>query len=203
MGVEHVALAVVAFFAGAMPFSLWVGFAFLRVDIRDYGDGNPGTFNVIRAGGVKWGGLALMLDISKGAAPVGLAAYVFDMTGAGLVLIAVAPVFGHAFSPFLKFKGGKAIATTGGMMIGLSLWQMPLVGMAALTFWYLVLTRSGWAVLLTAACVIAYLLLIAAPVEWLAAMGIITLLMIYNHRAELTEPPRLKWLAGSSQEGAS
>ncbi|TVR23331.1 MAG: glycerol-3-phosphate acyltransferase [Anaerolineaceae bacterium] len=198
MGVEHVVLVLVAFFAGAMPFSLWVGFAFLRVDIRDYGDGNPGTFNVIRAGGVKWGGLALMLDISKGAAPVGLAAYIFNMTGAGLVLIAVAPVFGHAFSPFLHFKGGKAIATTGGMMIGLSLWQMPLVAMVALTFWYLVLTRSGWAVMFTAACVIAYLLLTAAPVEWLAAMGIITLLMIYNHRTELTDPPRLKLLTRSA-----
>ncbi len=192
MTVELALFALAAFAVGAIPFSLFVGFVFLGVDIRNYGDGNPGTFNVIRAGGVAWGGLALMLDVSKGAAPVGLATHIFNISGWPLIAIALAPILGHAFSPFLKFQGGKAIATTGGVMIGLSLWQMPLVGMIALVLWYILLTSSGWAVMFTLATVMVYLFITNAPVEWVGTITLVALLMIYKHRAELVHPPKFK-----------
>jgi acyl phosphate:glycerol-3-phosphate acyltransferase len=184
--------ALVAYLIGAIPFALWIGFAALKVDIRDYGDGNPGTFNVIRAGGIGWGGLALLLDISKGAAPVGLAAVVFEIDGWPLVLISLAPVLGHAFSPFLGFQGGKAIAATGGVLIGLSLIELPLVGLPALTIFYLTLTSSGWAVILTNLVLLVYILLRTSPVEWFVTLSLILVLMTYKHRDELTALPRLR-----------
>lgn len=189
--IETLVLTLIGFLLGALPFSVWIGRRFLGKDIRAYGDGNPGTFNVIRAGGIGWGGLALLLDISKGAIPSGLAVYVFDWDGLRLVPVAIAPVLGHAFSPFLGFKGGKAIATTGGMWIGLTLWHVPVVGMIALTFWYMVLTSSGWAVIFTVVSILVFLLMWFGSnsgtlyLIWLCS----TLLFIYKHRHELVHRP--------------
>jgi acyl phosphate:glycerol-3-phosphate acyltransferase len=188
--------AAVAFALGAMPFALWVGRAALGVDIRDYGDGNPGTFNVMRAGGgLTWTGLALMLDISKSAAPTGFAVHVLGVEGWPLVIIALAPVLGHMFSPFLTYRGGKAIAATGGMFIGLSLLELPIVGLPLLVVWYVALTSSGWAVMLTDTGVIAYILLADRPPEWLIIMLILSGLLAYKHRDELHHWPRLRLLA--------
>jgi glycerol-3-phosphate acyltransferase PlsY len=189
---DIVLFAGVAFLVGAIPFSLWIGFLFLGVDIRHYGDGNPGTFNVIRAGGIAWGALALILDISKGAAPVGIAAQVWGIDGWPLVWIAIMPVLGHAFSPFLAFKGGKAIATSGGVLIGLSLWKLPLIGGCVLVFWYVILTSSGWAVMFTATTLIVSVLVMDAPQEWFIILLLMTLLMIVKHRRELIQLPKIR-----------
>ena len=64
---------ILSFIIGALPFSVWIGKVALKVDIRQYGDKNPGATNVLRAGGYGWFFVALMRDIRKGAAPVGLA----------------------------------------------------------------------------------------------------------------------------------
>lgn len=192
--IETILLTLAGFALGALPFSVWIGKRFLRKDIRAYGDGNPGTFNVIRAGGIGWGGLAMLLDISKGAVTVGLAVYVLQWEGLRLVPVALAPVMGHAFSPLLGFRGGKAIATTGGMWIGLTLWHVPLVGMIALVVWYLILSSSGWAVMFTVGTLLVYLLL------WVGGSGgvlyiiwlLSALLFAYKHRSELTKPPHFR-----------
>jgi len=185
--------AVIAFLLGAIPFALVIGQRVLDVDIRDYGDGNPGTFNVMRAGGgIAWTGAALMLDVSKSAAPTGLAVYVFNIDGWPLVAIALAPVLGHMFSPFLDYQGGKAIAATGGMFIGLSLIELPLVGLPLLVIFYVALTSSGWAVMLTDAGVIAYIFIANRPTEWLVIMLILTGLLVYKHRSDLTRWPQVR-----------
>src|SRR5690242_19021308 len=100
----------IAFFCGALPFSVWIGQRVLKKDIRRYGDTNPGATNVLRAGGRGAAALALLLDFLKGALPVALAHFQANFTGWPLVGVALAPVLGHAFSPFLRFKGGKAVA---------------------------------------------------------------------------------------------
>lgn len=88
-----------AFFCGSLPFSVWLGRLFAHQDIRKFGDGNPGATNVLRAGGKVVGLLAYILDVSKGALPVGLAYQNFHLDGYWMCLIALAPSFGHAFSP--------------------------------------------------------------------------------------------------------
>jgi acyl phosphate:glycerol-3-phosphate acyltransferase len=184
--------AVIGFALGSLPFSVWIGKYGIKKDIREYGDHNPGTFNVIRAGGIKWGGLALLLDICKGAIPVGLASHVFGVDGAPLIAAAIAPPLGHAFSPFLNLKGGKAIAAAYGTWIGLTLWQVPLISAPALTFWKLLLKSSAWALMFTMATVLVFLVLINAPTLWFIVWLGHLLLFIFKHRTELTRLPTLK-----------
>ena len=118
---------ILGFVLGAIPFSFLLGKWFLKTDIRLIGDHNPGATNVFRAGN-KWLGIAaLALDYLKGFVLVILFLYMPFLLPIWLVFVSLAPVFGHAFSPFLKGKGGKAIATTFGVWSGLTLWQAPVI----------------------------------------------------------------------------
>jgi acyl phosphate:glycerol-3-phosphate acyltransferase len=126
---------VIGFSLGSLPFSLWIGRLALRTDIRKLGDGNPGGFNVWKAGGRFWAVLAVLLDGFKGAIPVGLAYYVYGVDSWSLVPVALAPLVGHIFSPFLKFRGGKGLATTFGIWLGLTLWLGPTVFGLSLFTW--------------------------------------------------------------------
>ena len=115
------------FLVGAMPFSYWLGRIVLHTDIRLYGDGNPGAISAWRAGTWRIGLPAMLLDYLKGAVPVSLAHLAFGISGWSLVPIALAPVLGHAFSPFMRFRGGKAIAATFGIWTGVLLAEGPMV----------------------------------------------------------------------------
>jgi len=180
------------FFLGSLPFSVWVGNLALKKDIRQEGDHNPGATNVLRAGGMGWYILALMLDIGKGALPVGLASYVSGIKGWLLIPVALAPPLGHAFSPFLKFRGGKAVASTFGVWIGLTLWKVPLVSMILLVLFSLLITPSGWALLLTLiGTTIATAVWLRDPVL-LVIFLLHGLLLIYTHRDDLKQRPSLR-----------
>jgi glycerol-3-phosphate acyltransferase PlsY len=192
MSNEGIIFALIAFGLGSIPFSFLIGKLGLKKDIRTIGDGNPGGFNVLLAGGVAWGGLAIFLDACKAALPVGLATHIFKFTDWDLVVIAIAPVFGHAFSPFLRFKGGKAIASTGGVTIGFSILPMPLILMIGLILFYITLTSSGWATMLTWLLGVFFLLVTSAPWAWLVSWLIIGGLLTYKHRRDLRHAPHLK-----------
>ena len=116
---------LLAFLCGSLPFSVWIGRLALGADIRQFGDANPGATNVLRAGGKGAAAVALLLDFLKGAIPVGLAHFQGGVNGWPLAAVAVAPVLGHAFSPFLGLRGGKAVAVTGGGWGGLTGWGGP------------------------------------------------------------------------------
>ena len=77
----------IAFLCGSLPLSVWLGRVALGKDVTQYGDRNPGAANVWRAGGIGWGLLAATLDLLKGAIPVGLANFVFDMEGWALAAV--------------------------------------------------------------------------------------------------------------------
>jgi glycerol-3-phosphate acyltransferase PlsY len=178
------------FFLGSLPFSVWIAQLALRKDIRRVGDHNPGATNVMRAGGVAWYVVALVLDITKGALPVGLAIYIAGIDGWSLIPIAIAPPLGHAFSPFLKFRGGKAVAASFGIWIGLTLWKIPLVSLLLLSVFALLITPAGWAVILTLAGMgLTIWLWLADPV----LIGVLLTnasLLIYTHRDDLLQRPR-------------
>ena len=142
-----VALVLLAFLCGSLPFSVWLGKLFLRVDVRTYGDGNPGAANAFRTGNRLVGLLALLLDISKAAAPVGWAYFTLGVRGVPMFLIAVAPLLGHVFSPFLRFKGGKGIATLFGAWIGLTLWQASLPAVLGAVVGIVLFTPPFWSVM--------------------------------------------------------
>ena len=180
------------FLSGALPFSVWLGEIVLRKDIRQYGDANPGAANVFRAGGKGWGWVAIALDFLKGAVPVGLANYGAHLTDWRLALIAIAPIAGHAFSPFLRFKGGKAIAVSLGIWCGLTLYQIPLVLGLILGIFIVLLTNNGWSTVLGFATLVVYLLIVAVPV-WMLGVWLGNLIIIvYKHRADLTQSTALR-----------
>ncbi|MCX6002587.1 MAG: glycerol-3-phosphate acyltransferase [Chloroflexi bacterium] len=117
-------LITAAFILGSCPFSLWIGSLRLHKDIRNYGDGNPGAANVFKAGGKWWGVAAVIADIVKGVPFVLLAKWILYLSQPVVYLVAAAAVLGHAYSPFLHFKGGKALAVFAGTLIALSQWDV-------------------------------------------------------------------------------
>lgn len=182
--------AVFGFLCGALPLAVWLGRAALRRDIREVGDRNPGALNVARAGGLAWGGLAIVLEVSKGALPVGVAAQVVGLSGWQLVLAAIAPVLGHAYSPFLGFRGGKAVAVSLGIWIGLTVWIVPAVGVPSLIVYTLFTTASGWAVMLTMGNVVLLFLFIDVRWEWWIVLAVNIVVFGVKHALELQEPLR-------------
>ncbi len=138
---------LIGFLSGSIPYSLLVGKLLLKQDIRTQADHNPGAFNVLRAGnsaGVFL--LAALLDGFKGAIPVGLAYFGAGIDGLPLVAVAMAPALGHAYSPWLKFKGGKAIAVTFGTWAGVTIGEAPTFLGILLGLWFFAVENSGWAV---------------------------------------------------------
>jgi acyl phosphate:glycerol-3-phosphate acyltransferase len=193
---DTVLFILTAFLCGSLPFSVWLGKIFLRIDVRQYGDGNPGAANAFRTGSRLVGLLSLILDVSKGAVPVGLAYFNFGMRGAPMYFIAIAPVLGHIFSPFLGFKGGKGIATALGVWIGLTIWKASLAGVIMAVIGIALFTPPGWAVMLANAGILGALLIWMPEPLLLLVWASVTLILIWTHRADLHQPPHLRsWLA--------
>jgi glycerol-3-phosphate acyltransferase PlsY len=154
-----VLLAIAAFGLGGIPFSLLVGRRFLGKDIRDYADGNPGAANVFRAGGQKSGFLAVVLDIAKGVPFVFLAWSFFDLSGVAVAVVGMAAILGHAFSPFLHWRGGKSVAVTFGVLLALPGHEVLLAFIAFMVLGALFIEEDAWTPVLGAAGSLAYLAL--------------------------------------------
>jgi acyl phosphate:glycerol-3-phosphate acyltransferase len=185
---------LVGFLSGSIPFSLLLGRLAGRGDVRAYGDHNPGAANVLRAAGWRWGVLAVLLDGFKGAIPVGLAWFFYHVEDWAIVPVALAPVFGHAFSPWLRWRGGKAVATTFGIWTGLTLGVGPTVLGLLLGLMFAVFTISGWAVLLAMLAFGVFIITYYGPSHpefisvWLGNL----FLLVVKHRDELAHLPAIR-----------
>jgi glycerol-3-phosphate acyltransferase PlsY len=185
-------LTLLGFLLGSMMWSYWLGKYLVRRDLRQIGDGNPGAFNLMKTGDIGAAGLGVMLDIGKGVIPTGLAMTFFPVEGWELVPVAIAPIVGHAFSPFLNFKGGKAVAVTGGVHIGLQPAFTLLIGVPLFVLAYRIMNTSGWAVALSMG-VLTALQAIFFPSAVLIVIWILNLIIVlYKYRDDLRVPPRLK-----------
>lgn len=126
----------IGFLCGSIPFGYLAG-RVNGVDVRKVGSGNVGATNVFRALGKKWGITVFILDMLKGFLPVQGAA--MSLKGQPseeifIILVGVAALLGHSFTPFLKFKGGKGVATSTGVFLAL----MPAALGVAIVIWGLV-----------------------------------------------------------------
>jgi len=190
------ALSLVSFLCGSLPFSIWLGKTLRQTDVRGFGDGNPGAANAYRAAGPLVGLLTLILDVSKGAAPVGVVHFNLGHRGLPMWLVATAAVLGHAFSPFLGFKGGKGLAVALGVWIGLTLWRVSLPAVLLILLWTALLDVSGWAVMLTLAGMLAVLTIWMPDPLLLAVLAGQVVILSWTHRADLRRWPHLRpWLA--------
>ncbi|MBN1665539.1 MAG: glycerol-3-phosphate acyltransferase [Anaerolineales bacterium] len=189
--------SLIGFLSGAVPYSLLIGRLAGAGDIRRQADHNPGAFNVLRATNWRWFTLAMLLDGFKGAIPVGLAWFGGQVAGWGILPVALAPLLGHAYSPFLKGQGGKAVATTFGIWAGLTTGVVPTVLGLLLGWMYAVVTVSGWAMLLAFGLAGIFINIYYGPAyPQLIGVWLLNLLLIaWRHRADLQQRPALRsWL---------
>ncbi len=139
MHIYEIATAFFSFVVGSIPFGYFVAKS-KGIDIRQYGSGNIGATNVYRTVGKKDGIATLFLDLLKGVLPVAVASIFFQNNPEYKYIAAVFVVLGHDFSLFLKFKGGKGVATTYGATLGISLYSA-LIGMA---IWIAILIKTKY-----------------------------------------------------------
>lgn len=118
-------LTLCTFLCGSLMFSYWIGVA-LKLNIRSIGDGNPGAANLWKMAGYKYGMTGVALDFAKGYLPLMLIMHFELVNGYELIPVALAPMYGHAFSPFLKGKGGKGIAVTFGVWSAITYFEASL-----------------------------------------------------------------------------
>ena len=198
VGMDAFVWTLIGFALGAIPFSVILGRALLGKDIRQYGDGNPGGTNVARASGSKLlGALAIVLDMLKGALPVALAHYIFGVDGWPLVPVMLAPILGHAYSPFLRFSGGKAIASTFGAWTALTVPFGPFVMALSLLALHKLIAGPGWALMAALLVLLAFLGvigLISPPIvaAWAGTVAILAL----KHRDDLAHAPHARPAGG-------
>lgn len=182
-------LALSAFLLGACPFSVIVGRLFLRKNIRDYGDGNPGAANVFRAGGTKIGYFAVLLDIAKGLPFVLLAHLQFELSNSAIVLIALCAILGHAFSPFLRLRGGKAIAVTFGVLVAMPQHEAFFAFAVLVIIGALLIENDSWGMMFGATGSLAFLAITGqSSWELVLMLGILVIFTIKQFHELRTMP---------------
>lgn len=123
---------ILAYLIGSFPTGVIVGKLFYHEDIRKYGSGNIGTTNSFRVMGPVGGSIVLLIDVLKGTLATDLP-NLFHLKGPHYLLLVagICAILGHTFSIFLKFKGGKAVATSAGVFLG---YNLKFFGVCALIF---------------------------------------------------------------------
>ena len=185
-------LCIPLFFCGAIPFSYLLGRILLQKDIRAYGDGNPGAANAWKAGGATIGLAVVLLDVAKGLIPVLLVLSLVDVQGMSVAFLAIAPVCGHAFSPFLNFRGGKAVAVTYGVWLALTGLAGPLAMAVTSVVFVLIQTVDAWTVMAAMAGLFTYLLYTEAEQPFLMTCALNSAIVFFKHRADLKRFMKLR-----------
>ena len=177
------AVIVLAYFIGALPTGLILVRVLRGEDIREHGSGNIGAVNVLRVAGPAVAAAVLLVDVLKGLVPV-LLALRAGLAPWAVVAAGLAAIAGHNWSIFLGFRGGKGIATSFGVLVGLSL-QAALVA-AAIWIVAVAITRfSSLGSLLAVVSVPITLWRLRTPPEYVAFGVIAALLAIYRHRGNI------------------
>lgn len=179
--IKIIVLLIFSYILGSIPNALWIGRAFKKIDVRDYGSGNIGSTNAARVLGYKYGIMTLILDVLKGAIPT----YILHMLDVRLAILAgLLAILGHSYSIFVKFKGGKAVATTVGVFLVLSPYSI----LSLLFVFLLIVVFTGY--VSVASMVSASLLFVAVYIfngniyEIIFAI-FIGILVIYRHKSNI------------------
>lgn len=180
---SFVIAAVLGYLVGSIPFAVVVSRAMRLPDPRSFGSGNPGATNVLRTGNKTAAALTLAGDALKGWAAV-WAATRMGAAEEVVAIVAVAAFLGHLFPVWLRFRGGKGVATAAGVLLAMD-WR---VGLAVLLVWLTLVVVSRYSSLgaLGAALfapVAVYLILGAGPL--LAASFVMCALLAWRHEANI------------------
>ncbi len=170
---------------GAIPFGVFIARR-RGINVRSEGSGNSGAANVARTVGKKAGLIVLLLDALKGALPLLAWHFVLDPQPRGwwLVGIGLAPIIGHCFSPWLRFRGGKGVATALGVFLAL---EPPAAGVALATFIvvYAAFRIASVGSIVATAAIGIYFWLRGYPVEMIVLAAAAFVLITIRHHANL------------------
>lgn len=176
-----------AYLLGSISFAIVASWLFKLPDPRSYGSGNPGATNVLRAGKKAAAAVTLLGDAGKGWVAVVAAKYFGNALGLGDEVIASAALavfLGHLFPVFLAFKGGKGVATSAGILLGLNPW----LGILAILTWIIVALFSrisSLSALLTALLAPLYTYFLLQKEILTITVLIISILLILKHQSNI------------------
>jgi len=184
---------LIAYVIGSIPTGWIITYLVTKKDIRREGSGNIGATNVFRVAGKKWGISCLILDMLKGLIPVLLVknfitSSIFPSIVFDQVLVAVATIIGHSMSIFLKFMGGKGVATTCGAIMGV----FPLAMGSAFLTWFVLVFVTRYVSLASIIAALSYLVWfylyykhIDFFIPMLGVSVFVVSLIIFRHKANI------------------
>ena len=178
----------IGFISGSVPWSLICVRTLSGQDVRRIGDGNPGATNAWISSGWMVGSISMLLDVFKAAVPVWTFTNQFSDTSypehfLSVTVVAISPIIGHAYSPFLRFRGGKALAPTWGSWIALTSGMA--FPVAVLILGVMHLMQRNHAITVTT-CLIGFIVIFSIiDSQALIIFGILNLMLVtFKHRSE-------------------
>lgn len=184
---QYAFVVVIAYLLGSVSFAIVVSKAFALPDPRAYGSGNPGATNVLRTGRKAAALLTLLGDAGKGWLVVWLASrYSGESSVSGLLvpLAGLGAFLGHLFPIYHRFRGGKGVATAGGVLLGFN----PLLGATTIAIWVAMAATfrySSLAALVAAVFAPAYAFWFFGPGPLTAVVIALAVLLVWRHKANL------------------
>ena len=194
--VQIILVLILAYLLGSIPSGLIIGKVFYKTDIREHGSGNLGGTNTFRTLGVKAGLAVTVADILKGTLAASLPV-LFGLDTINPLLAGVFAVIGHTYPVFAGFRGGKAVATSGGVL----LFCAPLMFLTIFVVFFASLYITKFVSLssmLAGICAVIYAA-IDGDIPLLIAVTLLASFVIYRHRANIKRimnktEPKIKWI---------
>jgi acyl phosphate:glycerol-3-phosphate acyltransferase len=194
--VEIFFILVLAYLLGSIPSGLIIGKLFYKTDIREHGSGNLGGTNTFRTLGVKAGIAVTLADILKGTLAASLPALLL-ISDMNPLVAGVFAVIGHTYPIFAGFRGGKAVATSGGVL----LFCAPYMFLTILVVFFISLYITKYVSLssMLAGIVAVIYAVVDGDIPLLIAVSLLAAFVIYRHRANIKRiinktEPKIKWL---------
>ena len=189
---------LLAYLYGSIPSALWIGKLFYNTDIRTQGSGNLGATNTFRTLGKKAGIVVTLLDILKGTAATLIPLYI--ATDIHPLIFGVIAVIGHIYPVFAKFKGGKAVATSGGILLGYQ-WPLFIMAVAVLLIALKITKMVSLSSIILAVVFIIYTTIygvITGDYLFMIVIYILAIFIIFRHRANIARiragtEPKINW----------
>ncbi|HHY73252.1 MAG TPA: glycerol-3-phosphate 1-O-acyltransferase PlsY [Bacillus bacterium] len=193
-------IVLLAYLLGSIPFALIVGKIGYGIDIREHGSGNLGGTNTFRVLGIKAGLIVTIADILKGTLAASLPD-LFGLDNLHPLLIGSIAVIGHTYPIFAKFKGGKAVATSAGVL----LFYSPLLFFVLIASFFISLSISKYVSLssMIAGLVGIIYSIFTGDIPLIIVMTLLTSFVTYRHRANIKRimsgtEPKIKWMSKKS-----
>lgn len=192
LAVRIVAALAAAYFLGAIPFSLIIGRRFYGVDLREHGSGNLGATNVLRTLGVRAAIATAVPDVLKGSAAVWLAGLLVPVGPTGTaahewtqVAAMLAAVAGHSYSPYIRLRGGKGVATSAGGLAVIT----PVAALLEVLMFFAIVSTTRMVSAGSLAVAFTYPLLVLwlypGDVPKMVTITALAMLVIWRHRSNI------------------